>query len=82
MPNLTEIANAAFRDCKALTEVKIYSNKLTKIATNAFQYCSAIKDIYVPWAEGAVGGVPWGAPNENLQIHYNTTYDENHNPIA
>lgn len=37
-------------------------------------------DIYVPWAEGEVSGAPWGATSS--QIHYNTTYDENGNPIV
>lgn len=36
-------------------------------------------DIYVPWAEGEVANAPWGATNAT--IHYNTTYDENGNPI-
>jgi hypothetical protein len=70
MPNLTEIGNGAFRECLALTEVKIYSNKVTKIAATAFSQCTALKDIYVPWAEGAVANAPWGAPNAT--IHYNS----------
>lgn len=37
-------------------------------------------DIYVPWAEGEVANAPWGATKAT--IHYNTTYDENDNPIV
>lgn len=39
----------------------------TNIGTAAFQTMT-LKDIYVPWAEGAVPGAPWGA--SNATIHY------------
>lgn len=81
MPNLTVIGANTFRNCTTLTSVKIYK-KLTNFATSAFAGCTNLTDIYVPWAEGEVANAPWGAPNENLTIHYNTTYDENHNPIT
>ena len=79
MPSLLVLKKSAFNDCKGLTEVKIY-NKLTECAAAAFYNCTNIKDIYVPWAEGEVANAPWGATNAT--IHYNTTYDENHNPIV
>ena len=41
------------------------------ISTYLFNSCTAITDIYVPWAEGAVSGAPWGATNAT--VHYNTT---------
>lgn len=53
---------------------------LPTIANNSFNQCRGLSDIYVPWAEGAVANAPWGATNAT--IHYNTTYDENHNPIV
>lgn len=81
MPKLKQIQSNAFYGCKGLTEVKIY-NTVTSIYNNVFSGCTNITDIYVPWALDEVGGAPWGATNENLQIHYNTTYDENHNPIV
>ena len=79
-PNLTGgIASSAFVNCTGLTEVKFYK-KLTSCATSAFNGCTNLTDIYVPWAEGEVANAPWGATNAT--IHYNTTYDENHNPIV
>lgn len=78
-PNVTRVASSAFVNCTGLTLVKFYK-KLTSCANNAFTGCTNLTDIYVPWAEGEVANAPWGAPNENLTIHYNTTYDENHNP--
>lgn len=80
-PNVTKISSNAFINCTGLTSVKIYK-KPTNFATSAFAGCTNLTDIYVPWAEGEVANAPWGAPNENLVIHYNTTYDENHNPIT
>ena len=56
------------------------TDNLPTIANDAFHQASQLKDIYVPWAEGAVANAPWGATNAT--IHYNTTYDENHNPIV
>ena len=80
-PNVTGVATSAFINCVGLTVVKFYK-KLTNCAATAFAGCTNLTDIYVPWAEGEVANAPWGAPNENLVIHYNTTYDENHNPIT
>lgn len=78
LPNLTEIG-ASFNKCTGLEKVCIY-NKLNSFHASAFINCTNIKDIYVPWAEGEVANSPWGA--SNATIHYNTTYDENHNPIV
>ena len=63
----------------AITEVKIYSNNITSFNQYAFRG-SSVTDIYVPWAEGEVANAPWGATSAT--VHYNTTYDENHNPIV
>lgn len=81
MPNLITIGANTFRDCTSLTSLKIYKT-LTTFHATAFTGCANLTDIYVPWAEGEVANAPWGAPNENLVIHYNTVYDENHNPIV
>ena len=51
----------------------------TSIDASAFATTRAT-NIYVPWAEGEVANAPWGATNAT--IHYNTTYDENDNPIV
>ena len=81
LPNVTKVAISAFVNCVGLTSVKFYK-KLTNCSDKTFTGCTNLTDIYVPWAEGEVANAPWGAPNENLIIHYNTTYDENHNPIT
>jgi hypothetical protein len=79
MPNLTTIGAQSFNGCTGLTRVRIYST-LTSCQANAFVGCTNITDFYVPWAEGAVANSPWGATN--AKIHYNTTYDENGEPIV
>lgn len=79
MPNLTKLGNGVFYACLGLTEFKFYT-KISSMGNNVFEACSNLKDIYVPWAEGEVANAPWGATNAT--IHYNTTYDENHNPIV
>jgi hypothetical protein len=45
-------------------------DSLPTISSNAFAGCIFLKDIYVPWAEGAVANAPWGATNAT--IHYNS----------
>ena len=80
MPNLNEIANNGFFCCTGLTNFKFYKNPVNTISTSAFNSCTNITDIYVPWSEGEVKNAPWGATNAT--IHYNTVYDENHEPIV
>lgn len=79
MPNLMYVGSRAFCGCTGLTEFKFY-RKPDILMSNAFQACTNLTDIYVTWAEDEVANAPWGATNENLTIHYNTTYDENGNP--
>ena len=76
MPNLYYLANSALSG-SGVTEVRFY--RQASFQSNAFGG-SNVTDIYVPWAEGEVTGAPWGAINAT--IHYNTTYDENHDPIV
>lgn len=40
------------------------------IGNGVFANCTNLKNIYVPWAQGAVANAPWGATNAT--IHYNT----------
>ena len=79
MPNLENLYANCFNGCTALTSINIYK-KLTSSPNTAFNGCTNLKDIYVPWAEGEVANAPWGATNAT--IHYNTVYDENHEPIV
>ena len=60
------------KDCLTGTYTsKVYFNSTpTKLDAAAFSGTS-IKDIYVPWAEGAVANAPWGA--DNATVHYNYT---------
>lgn len=51
----------------------------SKISSVSFNN-SYITDINVSWSQGDVAGAPWGATNAN--ISYNTTFDENGDPIT
>ena len=64
------IENHAFRYCTSLTTLT-FKGTPTGISDSAFYRCDKLTNIYVPWAEGAVSGAPWGATNAT--IHYNTT---------
>lgn len=79
MPNLKYIMNS-FSNCLGLTKVCVHSTVMKEILNKSFNGCTNLTDIYVPWAEGAIGNAPWGATNAT--IHYNTVYDENHEPIV
>ncbi|MGF0039132.1 leucine-rich repeat domain-containing protein, partial [Victivallis vadensis] len=62
LPNsVTSIGARAFYGCSALTSITIPSG-VTSIGDNAFQGCTNLTDIYCGFAEGAVSGAPWGAP--------------------
>ena len=66
----TTINNFAFDRCGNLTKVT-FNNSNVMMGNSVFSNCTNLTDIYVPWAEGAVLGAPWGATNAT--IHYNTT---------
>ena len=71
LPNsITGIWEEAFAYCIGLTTIT-FKKKPIVISSNAFNGCTNLTNIYVPWAEGAVAGAPWGATNAT--IHYNTT---------
>ena len=71
LPNsITSIWEEAFAYCTGLTTITFKTEPIV-ISSNAFYGCTNLTDIYVPWAEGAVSGAPWGATNAT--IHYNTT---------
>lgn len=89
IPQMSQLKNLdgnAFQNCTGLTEFKFYTKPDAEngvdvtIASTAFNGCTNLLDIYVSWAEGEVANAPWGATNAT--IHYNTTYDENGNPIV
>ena len=71
LPNsIVGIWENAFAYCTGLTTIT-FKTKPIVISDSAFYGCTNLTNIYVPWAEGAVGGAPWGATNAT--IHYNTT---------
>ena len=65
------INGSPFFSCTGLTSVNFKGTPTGKISSSAFHGCTNLTDIYVPWAQGAVAGAPWGA--DNATIHYNTT---------
>lgn len=60
----------AFSKCQNLTSVKFLSKPTGLVETTVFLSCTQLTNIYVPWAQGAVSGAPWGATNAT--IHYNS----------
>ena len=78
LPSLVELDSQSYANCRKITSLCFYKT-LTKTHYSALSGCSNLKDIYVSWGEDEVAGAPWGATNAT--IHYNTQYDENHNPI-
>ena len=67
--SLTAVRANAFRANSSLTAVTFLGTPTT-VATSVFNDCANLTDIYVPWAEGAVTGAPWGAANAT--VHYNS----------
>lgn len=67
--SITRISDNAFFEA-GLTSV-VFKGKPDDLRSSAFGSCANLLDIYVPWAEGAVEGAPWGATNAT--IHYNST---------
>ena len=70
IPNsVTEIGTSAFAGCRLLSSVTIPDSVLS-IGNGAFSDCDSLTDIYCGFAENAVPGAPWGAP-DTATIHYN-----------
>ena len=75
----TFVANTINTPMSALTSICILGVPTTMPATTFNSNITSITDIYVPWAEGEVDNAPWGATNAT--VHYNTTFDENGDPV-
>lgn len=67
--NVTSIGDGAFQGCWNLATV-YFTSTPTTMGYNPFNSCSALTDIYVPWAEGAISGAPWGATNATIHYEY------------
>lgn len=71
--NLVSIGTQAFSASGITNAVfKNSTDNLPTIANNAFNTCGQLKDIYVPWAEGAVANAPWGATKATIHYNYNS----------
>lgn len=77
MPKLQTIGATAFRTLNNLISISLPS--AINIGANAFFGCSKLKDIYLPNDASTYTNAPWGATNAT--IHYNTTFDENGEPV-
>ena len=66
---ITELASACFWQSMNLATVTFHGTP-NVIATNAFTHCTNLVSIYVPWAEEAVAGAPWGATNATITYNY------------
>lgn len=75
----TFVANTINSPMTMLTSICILGVPTTMPATTFNSNITTITDIYVPWAEGEVANAPWGATNAT--VHYNTTFDENGDPV-
>ena len=67
---VTTIGSGTFNFCDKLKSVTLPSS-IESIDRLAFFSNRSLTDIYCNFAEGAVDGAPWGAP-QNVNIHYNT----------
>lgn len=69
-----------FLNCNSLRRMCFYT-KPTTISNTLFSGAPVLMDIYVSWSQGEVAGAPWGAP-AGCTVHYDTTYDEDGEPIT
>lgn len=68
IPQSVELIDSyAFMGCTKLATVT-FEGTPEEISSAAFMNVTSVTDIYVPWAEGAVIGAPWGATNAT--VHY------------
>lgn len=60
------------RGCLANNITELYFDGIpTTINLYAFENLSLLRDIYVPWAPGAVANAPWSARNATIHYNYN-----------
>ena len=58
-------------------EVKsiVFLDKPTTVNINAFLGCDGVTDIYVPWSNGEVANIPWGASKATVHYDYPTNIE-------
>lgn len=85
LPAVTVLTGEPFGTCTSLTSVSLPAiTQFQKTGTYdmPFRGCKALIDIYVPFSETSelAADAPWGAVNAT--VHYNTTFDEDGNPVT
>lgn len=66
---IKSVGTKAFEDCFHL-ETVTFKGVVNFLDSAAFSYCNNLTTINVPWAEGEVGGAPWGATNATINYNY------------
>lgn len=84
-PAVTVLSGQPFQMCQSLVSISLPAiTQFQKMGTydRPFRGCDALTDIYVPFSETSelAADAPWGA--FNATIHYNTTFDEDGNPVT
>lgn len=67
--SVTAIGGETFNGNTGITSLTFKGTPVF-IAANAFSGCTNVTDVYVPWAQGAVRGAPWGMTKAT--IHYSS----------
>jgi hypothetical protein len=85
LPAVTNLTGEPFSDCTSLISISLpaFTNyQKTGIYDTLFRNCTALTDIYVSFSETheLAASAPWGAVNAT--VHYNTTFDEDGNPVT
>lgn len=66
---VTKLGNNAFQETQ-FSEVIFEGTPSGSMGSNVFLYCSNLTSIKVPWSEGAVAGIPWGADKATITYNY------------
>ena len=66
--SVVSIATYAFLSCGRIERL-LFLGTPNSISSAAFDSCTNLKEIQVPWNEGAVAGAPWGAVNAHIEYN-------------
>ena len=80
IPKATSIGSRAFSSCSSLATVSLPN--VTSIGNNAFGDCNNMTNLYLPNAESTyTNRSQWFSQGMNVNVHYNTSFDADGNPI-